>query len=151
MKDKDVSKAVQGLIREQEKASGRPKPLPASSSQIRTLPQAPHGFVNSKKKKDPGAWTVQASDKEPIAMPKACKAAADLASNRVQRLHVKGPNDTLKEMARSQEGASQKMGKVSKKTEPTQKEGVATDQDQLWRDLLKAKEERLFQIDCAIQ
>ena len=155
MKDQDVSKTAQELFQEQTKAQRLSKPLPASSSQIRTSSQAPCCLSDSKKKRIAqqvsGEWTEEATHTEQITVPIDRRIIADLAPKRVQRLHLKGPRAALKEMVRLEAGSRQKMGKVSKGLEVSQGESVKSSQDQLWRDLLKTQEERVFQIDRAIK
>jgi len=153
MKDQDVSKTARESLQGQQGEGSIPKPLPASSSQIRVPSLTPKNQSHSKQRaaKRVRKWTEEPAHQEPIALFPTTSSEVDLTSKRVQRIHLKKPRDALQEMVRLQEAAGRKMGKISDKTQHTHNENVATDQDQLWRDLLKVQEERLFQIDRTIK
>jgi len=151
MKDQDVAQTVQVALQKHQQPSESSQPLPTQCAQIRVSSLTPKPPVG-RKERQPRTLTCVASNASSRPLPTASLTCEDLAPTRVQRLHLKNPQDKLQEMVQLQEKANQPLNQKRVKTAPTGKAKVnGSNNDQLWYDLSKAKEERLFQIDRTIQ
>jgi hypothetical protein len=124
--------------------------LPVTSAQIRVSAQRPLPQLNSHVKREmhqvTKEWTSEVLHTDQLCP--SCKpttqAKQKLSPQRIQRFHQKKTRSLLKQMAEMHELAIRNEGlQMVTETNLPQKRP----EDELWRDMIKPREERLFQID----
>lgn len=147
MQDQDLTQTAQAALQK------TPAPSPACLSQcaqIRVPALTPKPAVHKKTRRSHTLTHVE-NNNIPLPLP-STPASDDLAPKRVQRLHLKKPQDKLQEMVQLQERTHQPLThKRIKAARSNQPKTSGSHSDQLWYDLAKVQEERLFQIDRTIK
>jgi len=151
MKDQDVTQTACEALQKNQLSPPPSLPLPSQCVQIRVPALTPKPSTHKKIRRRHILKPVDHNN-TPLLLPSTSPPSEDLAPTRVQRLHLKKPQDKLQEMVELQGKTAEPLSQKRVKSAHTnQQKTDSSSSDQLWYDLAKAQEERLFQIDRTIK
>ncbi len=151
MKKQDVSKTARASLSEQKCEEA--KALSPLMARIRIPTKRPSSTPPLTNKKSPlqatkkGSSEVACTDIVSSHLPNHPESSGNPISKRVHRWHSKKTATVLKKIGEAHEAKDRKLGeKISIVSETTPEQQLQSEQDELWRDMMKPHEERNFQI-----